>query len=360
MLNYISINTKARNSGIDLLRVILSFNVIIIHLLFYGGPQTHMDPSNPAFYILWLLGLAIICTVNCFALISGYLAYGSNVKYSNIIRLYLIVLYYSIAITLFIAIFFPEETYSDSWSRAFFPISTNTFWYFTAYFGLFAFSPLLVYGMKIIQKPYADALLIFIFLAFSVLPTVSAIDPFLINKGYSMLWITAMFIVGMYLKKYDIAKKIKKTNLISLYIGSIAITCIGIFLSLGNPNFAGARLMEYNSPTTVIAAISIVLLFSSIQCRPVIQKMAAYCSPIVFSVYLIHEHPFIRNLFIYDCLLPILDRSPILQLIAVFGSAMLIWLTCFCLDHIRQTVFKFCGIEKLIGRISDRVHSLAS
>lgn len=41
-----------RNAGIDLLRVLLSFCVVVIHILHYGGFRTHADFTNSGTYLM--------------------------------------------------------------------------------------------------------------------------------------------------------------------------------------------------------------------------------------------------------------------------------------------------------------------
>ena len=345
-----------RNQGIDLLRIILSFNVIVIHLLNYGGPRTNASPSDLGFYLMWGWGLAINCAVNSFAIISGFVSYNKSFKYSSILRLYLTTLFHGLVITLLIALAFPGEIEPWNWFQALLPISTNEFWYFTAYCGLFVFMPLLVSGMRAITKKQATVLILTVIGAFSVLPTLSSVDMFGLQGGFSVLWIMAMFVLGMYLKKFYSSQKIKKRKLIFIYIISVAFTYIGMMGSLINPSFQGQRLMEYNSPTVVVAAITTVLFFSTVSCPMIIRKVADFCVPFTFSIYLIHDHPLVRRIFIYNCILPILEYAPLVQLIAVFGIAVLIWIGCFCLEYIRQAMFNLLGVNKLLHRINRRCY----
>ena len=74
-------NTRVKTEriyGLDLLRIILSVCVVTIHVLHYGGFRSHADTSNPGFYILWFIGIIIDCTVNCFAILSGFLLYSRS------------------------------------------------------------------------------------------------------------------------------------------------------------------------------------------------------------------------------------------------------------------------------------------
>ncbi|MBR4123004.1 MAG: hypothetical protein IKT93_01140, partial [Clostridia bacterium] len=73
---------KQRNVGIDILRVISMFFIIVGHILAQGGGLTAylnggMNNSYHFFNILFILAL---CGVNCFALVSGYVGWQNTFK----------------------------------------------------------------------------------------------------------------------------------------------------------------------------------------------------------------------------------------------------------------------------------------
>ena len=69
----------ARNSNIELLRIILMFMVILLHFnnSEMGGAFNYAENKPLNSFILYFLESLSICAVNCFMIISGYfLAYN--------------------------------------------------------------------------------------------------------------------------------------------------------------------------------------------------------------------------------------------------------------------------------------------
>ena len=347
-----SLSSKTeRIHGIDFLRVLLSLCAIMIHVLHYGGPRTQADPSTPEFYALWLLGAAITCTVNCFALVSGFVLYGQEFKYTNILRLYFAVLYHGLVITALFNTILPDTVSQTNRFMALLPVTHSEFWYFTAHFGLFFFVPLLTNGMQSLQKKQADILIASLFFVFSVLPTATGKDPFHLQRGYSTLWLMILFIAGTYLRKYYAGFKLRKSVLIAVYISSVLLSCFGVVLSVFNPHINGMRLIDYTSPTIVLAAVAVILLFASMSVPKFICKISNFCAPFAFSIYLLHEHPLIRQNLIQDKFISILSLPALLQIFSIPAIALVIWSICFGMECIRRGIFRLLNFDSIIGRL---------
>ena len=56
--------------------------------------------------------------------------------------------------------------------------------------------------------------------------------------------------------------------------------------------------LSYTSPTIVLASYFLINLFSNLVFKEKLKNLISKISPLTFSVYLIHEHPLIRSLFI--------------------------------------------------------------
>ena len=149
-----------RMEGLDLLRVILSFWVIAIHVMHYGGLRTNSDPSGLGYYLLWFWAISMYSVINCFALVSGFVLYDQTPKYTRILRLFLTVAYHGIVITLLFRLFYPHAVTDRHWLWAFFPVSQEEFWYFSSYFGAFFFVPVLIRGIRSLPKRQAGMLVI--------------------------------------------------------------------------------------------------------------------------------------------------------------------------------------------------------
>ena len=65
-----------RNYGIDLLRIFSMIQVLILHLILYSVGNK-IKPSNKNYNPAWCLESICMCSVNCFALISGVVGYKS-------------------------------------------------------------------------------------------------------------------------------------------------------------------------------------------------------------------------------------------------------------------------------------------
>ena len=73
-----------RNYGIDALRLISMFMVVVLHVLGQGGVLK--AAKNGQYIISWLLEIIAYCAVNCYAIISGYVGYSDVASFSRAFR----------------------------------------------------------------------------------------------------------------------------------------------------------------------------------------------------------------------------------------------------------------------------------
>lgn len=68
-----------RETNIDLLRIISTFFVLILHI---SGQDDILDfnSGGASYWIIWFLETCAYCAVNCFALISGYVMLNKTTK----------------------------------------------------------------------------------------------------------------------------------------------------------------------------------------------------------------------------------------------------------------------------------------
>ena len=92
------------------------------------------------YQIAWLLEVIAFGAVNTYAMISGFVSVDSHFKISNILILWLQVLFYGILINTVFFFLLPESRNTSGWIQALFPVTRKEYWYFTAYAGVF-FSP---------------------------------------------------------------------------------------------------------------------------------------------------------------------------------------------------------------------------
>ena len=87
---------SGRNYGVDLLRIVAMFYVIVLHVLGRGGALAASDSGSSQYAVSWLMETWAYCAVDCFALISGFAAYSEKerpTRYANYIMLWLQVVF---------------------------------------------------------------------------------------------------------------------------------------------------------------------------------------------------------------------------------------------------------------------------
>ena len=358
------IKTKSeRNFGIDLLRMIAMEMIVVLHLMGYGiAVFEGVDNVSPSMYVHLLLNILCGCGVNLYAFISGYVASGKKVRFSNLIGLWMRVVFYAVIFVVIAFIFGLKEFDLNTVIKSFFPTIFNYWWYWTAYFALFIFSPLLNIGIDHLNRKSGISLFITLFLLFSVLPTAfMRTHIFNMDSGLSVIWLMVLYVMGGIAKKFDLFKNIKTWILVLIYLASIAV----IFgtqllfdwhhIELLGAEADGGYFHNYVSPFTVVSAVALVLIFSRMSIKnSIVKKAITLVTPSVFSVYLIHEHFLVRGFYQGKFSL-IRDYNQFVGVLAILGIATAVFVGCILIDLPRELIFKKLNLKKKIGTLEDKL-----
>lgn len=353
--------TKERNYGIDFLRIIAMFMIATLHVLGHGGILANTKPFSINYHLTWFLEIIAYCAVNCYALISGYVGVDSKYKISNIVTLWLQVLLYSTGITILVAIIRPGSISLSSILNSCFPVMTGQYWYFTAYFGFFILLPFLNKGIQALEKKEASRLLLGLIIFFSILPTLFYLDSFNTNWGYSVLWLSILYIIGACIKKFGFFTNRSPKYYLLLYfiavlttwLGKFGLECATYFFSIEIK--AKAALVSYTSPLILSSAILLLLFFSTIKLNDFFRKLINFFAPSAFGVYLIHDHSLFRYYIIKDRFTNYASYSPIKLLFAVLFTVLVIYLFCSILDLIRIKIFKALKIKHRLNDFENTI-----
>ena len=350
-----------RNYGIDLLKIISMFMIVTLHILGHGGILQKSVPRSIFRYTAWFIELLVYCSVNCYALISGYVNYGRKHRYSNIIYLLTQVLFYTIFITLIFFICNREFVESIDIIKALFPFAYGTYWYFSAYFCLFFFIPFFDKLIFCLDKNDLFKLLGTMSIIISILPTLFHYDFPKAMTGYSFLWLSVLYCFGGFIKKYHIIGfKKNKYNLLGWLI-CVVVTwfskiCIDFstYFVLGKSK-GGLFFIAFNSPFIFAGAILLLLYFLNINPGENLTKIISYIVPLTFGVYLFHENPLIRKKFITNNFLWVLDYKPSLMVFIVIFITFIIFIIGICIDQVRLCLFKMLKIRNLCNMIELKI-----
>lgn len=360
---------KARNTGIDLLRITSMFLVLLLHILGQGALSAAV-PFTANYFVGWFLDAAAFCAVNCYALITGYVMFESRFRVSRLIALWFQVVFYAVVITLGYWVILPQTVGRHELVSMFFPVSNLYYWYFTAYFAMYFFIPVLNLAVKKLNRFQLKLLLCAIVVLLTIVPSMMQIDLFQTHSGYSPIWLMAMYLIGAYIKKYGIGSPQKRLRYLGIHFlcsalvwGSKILLDWHASLPYGPAGLNSGLLIDYTSPLILAAAVGLFLFFSTMRiCSPLATRCIGLLAPVSFGVYLIHTHPLVWWNWLDSRFVGYAALTLPGYLAAILLTALSIYAVCTLADYLRLLLFRLCKIpalsEKLEGlglRIAQRL-----
>lgn len=358
-----AVSEDSRCFGIDILKTVSMFLVLILHILGFSG-ILEQSTSAPIYWSAWLLETAAYCAVNCFALSTGYLMAQRPFHYRRIVPLWLTAVFYSGVFS-----FLRGDLSSISTAISlFFPTITSKYWYFTAYSCLFFFIPFLnLLLLTLNRRQYLNLLLTgFVLLSLSSVVHTDSVDPFRLNNGYSTWWLMYLYLLGAGIKVHSLFSRLSKMQALLGYGSMVVLTWLsklGLYW-LSNSSHSGIaelayhygqdRLIRYPSPTIVASAIFLMIFFLHLSPRQQIRKLLFWLSPMIFQVYLIHID-LVNLLKLETRFVAFASYTPVGMILAVLGSAAGLFLLCILLDWLRLSLFRFFRVFQIIDRLANWV-----
>ena len=358
-----------RNYGMDCLRILSMYMVVVLHVLGQGGILDACEKFSFNYYVAWFLETSCYCAVNVFAMITGYVMINVKFNAYKMIPLYLTVLFYSAIITIVFKFSpylmqFHKVSYHELVKGICFPVVSRQYWYFSSYFALYFFIPFINKMLHSLNKREHKILCVCIIIIYSILPLfcLGRMDSFTIGRGYTTAWLTSLYIFGSYIKLNPI--KIGKLKCLSLYLLCIFLAWFAKYSShvlikyLFFKNTELDLFIDYPSIFIIGAALALLLLFSQINIkRAVLQKIIQLISSVSFSVYLIHCQPFIFSYVLVNKFSYLANESAILLIAKVILFSFLIFVVCSFVDLIRYNIFRMIKVDGLPRYFSSLVFS---
>ena len=293
-----------RNYGIDLLRIVAMLYVVILHCIGPGGILEGAAVGSLQYKVAWLLEIWTYGAVNIFALISGYVSYTAHERrtgWTNYILLWLQVVFYGVVVTLAFNCFRPDLVTKKDLFQTLFPVTNGLYWYLSAYTGLFVLMPLLNAGLRKCPEKTLKKVFVVIFAVFSVYDMLT----FRMNleSGYSVIWVTLLYIMGAIVKKCGIGSKLS----IGRAVVGMVLLCLlawlwkmgGLQFSVGGVAVSRDMLVSYVSPAVLGGAVLHVVAFSKLRIGGWMKKVVAFAAPAAFAVYILNCHGIVWAHMIY-------------------------------------------------------------
>jgi len=319
------------------------------------GGLTEPKLGSAIYWSVWWLEVLAYCSVDLFAILSGYLGINSKKKsIYRVLELAVVVAFYCILITLVCRVV-NIGNYSG-WKRYvvyLFPYLFGRYWYIICYIPLRIIQPYInKMLLSLTEKQHAVICLIGVFF-FGLVPVGLRNEMFAINRGYSFIWLLVCYVIGAYFKRRK-PKNYSSTILVIVFWGRSAFLLCGNILLYCIRGYFYQYFIEYNSPFVLLMGISLLLLFKSMKLNK-LRRMIASLSGLAFDVYIIHCHILIFDYVIRNRFEVVVSYPIPIMWILVIGIAIFVFLTLAVVGYVRMVVFEKCHINSGMRWIASKI-----
>ena len=337
-----------RNYGIELLRLLSMFYVVLLHTLGHGGILDAAKKVGGGTYnITWFVEVWAYCAVDIFALISGFIGYESkkkDIKLYKLLVLWVTVLCYSVLGVLVCRAFGTKPIGLRELVKSCFPLTNGLYWYFNAYVGAFLFFPLINIALEKISDKMVTKLMVLLGIVIPVFEILT--KQYKLMNGYSPIWLIILYLVGASANKLELQKKISKKLFVIVAAISIIVTWLWKIYGIKYKSdiceitISKDSLVSYLSPTILIVSLCYLLLFSQLKIdNRIMQKIAYIGGGSSFAIYLLNDNRFIRAGFLKDSFVGWAADNPMVILVKLLGFAVVFCIAAIIIDRIRICIF---------------------
>lgn len=332
------------------------FLIVMHHFSVHGGIPLVLE--NQSISPNLVLGQFFYCFgkvgVNLFVMITGYFLITRLGKLSSFLKLVITTFFYSVTLFLICSVFSGGGTFFE-FIKALLPLTSNQYWFITAYCSLFLLSPLITQVLTQLDRKIYAYILVFVAIFASFIPTfIGAILGKAIFLYYcsDLLWFMFIFSLAGFIRLYVKTEFIKNQYLVLalavMLLGTVALIVISDLLMQAGVSFFGhwSVFFSLNSCATLIFSVLLFLLFvkTKIRSNNFINKWAMS----VLGVYLLHDNSYVRPLLWIEWIRPFeLYKHPYFALESVVILVM-VFIGCSCIAYVVNVLLKeFFAIGKI-------------
>lgn len=385
-----SITKKKRDANIELLRIVAMLMIITLH--FNNQSKALLELGEPASSVqifATILEAIAITGVNVYVLISGYYLSSSKVKFSKILLLILQVYFYTLLISgamMFVGAYSvkPEDKL-DRALRYLFPISSEHYWFVTAYVIMYVLAPVMNAAVNTLKRKQLKTVIIGLLTWFcfikSIVPAKFGTD----RMGYDFGWFICLYLIAAYIRKYNVVlfRDAKRSALVYL-VSVIVIAAIGFifykinfdtttriyseeigdYIYKGKFQYYAGVPCHYNFFFALTGALGLFSVFRFLRLKEnLFAEVIRIIAPYTLGVYLLHMHFEIADRWV-EWIEQIIGETPLDNVLTFFIhlviSVLMVFFAGIFVDWIRKYIFNFIGrvlgdtgLFRLIKRVDD-------
>ena len=335
---------QKRHSGFETMRILSMVMIVLMHGIGHGGLGSAAPQGSAAFWIYWLLFILARVSTNCFVMLSGYYLSERKgaVRAGRLFRIGAQVWFYSM-LTFCVAVKAGAVPLSAiSLLRALLPLTSNGYWFASAYFLMYLSVPVLNAVVQSLDRRQYKTLLLVALLLQSVWGTLFywATDETFVNNGYSFIWFYTLYFIAAYFR-------------LLAYLAASAAGLFNRMLALRVENALHLNgfvntVNGYQALATVIASAAMFLLFQNIHIRSDYWRRWVFrLAPLSFGVYLLHDSDFTRALLWQLVDLPRFGGALLPSLAYLTGAVLLVAAAGYAVDAVYQRLYRLLHLPAL-------------
>lgn len=332
----------ARNSNLELLRILAIFMIVLIHANMYLFQFVY--GRSAVFFNGMVNGICNI-GVTCFILISGY--YGMKPDLGKFVRMECMMITYSLAETILLCIVTPQQMQGaallEQAVKSFLPFITRKYWFYSCYVCLLFLSGYIQRFIEQLSKQEFQRLLCLLLFLFSVLPTLFYFE-LIPDNGKGLVQMIMVYMIGRYIRMYRDVKIPAKALILFLLLWAINGVSHEIPIQIGGIYH---HLCKDNSITNLIMAVILFYLFKEFRFRSaVINRVAGD----VFAVFALN------NTLVSVVMTLLFDNGfrgakGILGFLLLLGVVTAILTGCLFVGEVRRLLLDRC--DRYLGNLAE-------
>lgn len=358
-----------RNMGVELLRIVSMMLVVGLHLLGHGGILSSTATLSASYKLALYLNVITYCSVNCYALISGFANVKTEFKFRRFWYLWLETVFLITLTNTVVHFFIPSVTVTREWWIAgFFPLAKRELWYLCAYFFMYPLLPVLNKGLLSLKK-WQHIWVIVLLQMPTIFRAIEHKDHYAMSSGYSAIWLICLYVIGAYFRIYGAPRWAKwfvtlPTFFLAAFLAWLSRVIPEQQWKAGLIDKESAiyknrgDLISYLSPLIVIMSVMLLLFFMQVRIKGRIsRKVIANLGRATWGVFVIH----VTSAFWYwrdfwSLFKKIGTYSPLKLLISVMIATFAVYLGLSILSIARFYLFKLLRVHKGIDFLADRLY----
>ncbi|MCR4789103.1 MAG: acyltransferase [Lachnospiraceae bacterium] len=355
------VQKSQRNMGIEFLRMVLIYMIMVLHTLGKGGVLANLTPLSASYDTAWFLEILSYPSGVVFGLIAGYVGFDHDHRVSDAIYIWLEVMFYTVIGSAIFFVLMPETVTREAITNMLFPVMSESYWYVSAYIGVFFFMNGINYSVKNMPEGQVKTMFVAAIMLFCVFPILSYTDVFALRLGCSILSIGCFYFFGACMKRFGLLEKYSSKVLFLIFVICILLTWgfkIAGETILGydemNPERFN-RLLAYYSPPIVLSGMCLLVIFSRMNIRGFMMKIVKVASSLAFGVYLLNAQPLVFRYLMADRFAVYATYGPAKMAVCVLLAALCLYCIGTAVDAIRNLIFGLTGLKQRLRAVENHI-----